>query len=141
MRIELTAKHINGGIRRSCRQCAVALALADKLDKAVKVTSQFVHVAKYHWDDISLGDERIAKVGRKLRFFINDYNTKPKACKPIPLELSDSLLEIVGDYEPLQTYRVHHVAPHPQILGPCGCIKCEFGASAFTKAERAKMMP
>ena len=139
MRIELTQQHIKDGIRRSCRMCAVALALSEGLDKPVKVTSQFVHVAKYHWDDISLGEERIAKIGKKLRFFINDFDTEPKTVKPVMLELADEVLEIVGDYAPIESYLIHHVN-HPQILGPCGCIECEFGKDAFTEAERAKMI-
>ena len=138
MRVELSQQHINDGIRRSCRQCAVALAVESKLGKAVKVTSQFVHVGRYHWDDISLGEERIAKVGKKLRFFINDFDTEPKAVKPVTLELAAEVLEIVGDYAPIESYLIHHVN-HPQILGPCGCIECEFGKDAFTEAERAKM--
>ena len=141
MRIELTQQHINDGLRRSCRQCAVALAMNDALGKAVKVTSQFVHVKKYHWDDISLGEERIAKVGKKLRFFINDFDTKPQAVKPITLDFSDGIVDIVGDYEPMQVYLIHHIPPQPQIQGKCGCIECEFGKGVFTEAERAKMLP
>ena len=140
MRIKLTQQHISDGLRRSCRQCAVALAMNGALGMAVKVTSQFVHAKKYHWDDISLGEERIAKVGKKLRFFINDFDTEPKAVKPITLELNDAIVEIVGDYEPMQAYLIHHIE-HPQIQGKCGCIECEFGVDVFTEAERAKMLP
>ena len=140
MRIELTQKHISDGIRRSCRYCAVALAMSDALGKAVKVTSQFVHAKKYHWDDISLGEERIAKVGKKLRFFINDFDTEPKAVKPLTLELKDGVMEIEGDYEPIEPYQIHHIE-HAQIKGKCGCIECEFGKNSFTEAQRAKMLP
>ena len=141
MRIELTQQHIIDGLRRSCRQCAVALAMNDALGKAVKVTGQFVHAKKYHWDGISLGEERIAKVGKRLRFFINDFDTDPKAVKPITLELSDGIVEIVGDYEPMQAYQIHHVSESYHVQGKCGCIECEFGKGVFTDAERAKMLP
>ena len=141
MRIELTEQHIKDGLRRSCRQCAVALAMNDGLGKAGKVTSQFVHAKKYHWDDISLGEERIAKVGKKLRFFINDFDIEPKAAKPLTLELEDGLVEIVGDYEPIEPYQIHHIAEQYHIQGKCGCIECEFGKDSFTEAQRAKMLP
>ena len=140
MRIELTQQHISDGLRRSCRQCAVALAMNDALGKAVKVTSQFVHAKKYHWDDISLGEKRIAKVGKRLRFFINDFDTAPKAVKPITLELSDGLVEIVGDYEPIKPYKIYHVPESYHVQGKCGCIECEFGVEVFTEAERAKIL-
>ena len=141
MRIELKQEHINGGIRRSCRQCAVALALADGLCKPVKVTGQFVHVGKYHWDDVSLSEERIAKVGVQLRFFVNDFDAQPNQCEPITLEMKDGIVDIVGEYIPRSAFLVHHVEPQPHIQGKCGCIECEFGKDAFTRDQRHKMMP
>ena len=140
MRIELRQDHINNGLRRSCRQCAVALALEAGLSKPVKVTSQFFHDAKYHWDGISLGEGRLGKIGRKLRFFINDFDADKKAVRPITMEFKDGLLEIVGDYEPMESYVVHHVPESFHIKGQCGCIKCEFGEDSFTPKERSKLM-
>ena len=140
MRIELTQDHINNGLRRSCRQCAVALALEAGLAKPVKVTSQFFHDAKYHLDDISLGEGRLGKIGRKLRFFINDFDAEPKAVRPITMEFKDGLLEIVGSYEPIESYVVHHVPESFHVKGPCGCIKCEFGKDSFTPKERSKLI-
>ena len=139
MQIELTQDHINDGLRRSFRQCAVALAMADGLGEPMKVTGQFVYKSTNSWDSVT-SDERIAKVGRKLRFFINDFDTEPKAVNPIVLELRDGLAEIAGDYEPMQEYQIHHIE-HPQIQGKCGCIECEFGKGVFTESERAKMFP
>ena len=140
MRIELRQDHINNGLRRSCRQCAVALALEAGLGKPIKVTSQFFHDAKYDWDNISLGEGRLGKIGRKLRFFINDFDAQPKAVRPISLVFEDGLLEIVGDYEPIESYVVHHIPESYHIKGRCGCIKCEFGEDSFTPAERSKLM-
>lgn len=125
MRIELTAQHINKGLRRSCRQCAVALALEEGLGKPVKVTGQFVHVGKYHWDNVSLSEERIAKVGKDLRFFINDFDSNPKQCEPITLEMKDGIVDIVGEYIPRSAFLIHHVEPQYHIQGQCGCIKCD----------------
>lgn len=139
MRIELTQHHIKHGLRRSCRQCAVALALGDGLGKPMKVTGQFAYESNNSWDCVT-GGERIAKIGRKLRFFINDFDTEPKAVKPVTLDFSNGIVDIVGDYEPMQSYLIHHIE-HPQIQGKCGCIECEFGKDVFSEAERAKMLP
>lgn len=84
---------------------------------------------------------RFGRIGRKLRFFINDFDTEPKAVKPLTIEWKDGVAEAVGEYEPLRSYLIHHTAPHPQIQGKCGCIVCDFGKDAFTEAERAQMLP
>ena len=141
MRIELTQQHINDGIRRSCRQCAVALALSEGLGKPVKVTGRFIHESNFGWDSVSGGEDRIGRTGRKLRFFINDFDTEPKAVKPLTIEWKDNVAEIVGEYEPLRAYFVHHGAESYHVKGKCGCIECEFDKGAFTEVERAKMLP
>lgn len=113
--------------------------MSDGLDKAIKVTGRHVHASKYHWDDVSLGENRIATVGRKLKFWINDFDTEPKAVKPVTLVFQDNVVEIVGDYEPLSNFQVCHIESGYHIQGKCGCIVCEHGMDAFTPAERAKL--
>lgn len=140
MRVELNQNHIDTGVKKSCRQCAVALAMEEALGEPVKVTSQHIHKARYDsWDDISLGEERIAKVGKGLRFFIYDFDYVPGKCKPQTLEIQDGVVDIVGDYVPLHPYEVYCIPESFHIKGPCGCIECEFGKDAFTKEQRAMM--
>ena len=141
MRIELKQAHINNGLRRSCRQCAVALAMEGTLGHPIKVTSQHIHKARGSWDAVT-SDERLAKVGKSLRFFIYDFDYAPHKCQPVTLEMKDGVVDIVGiegEYVPIHRYEVYHIPESFHIKGKCGCIECEFGKDAFTPEQRAMM--
>ena len=139
MRMELRQDHIDNGIKRSCNQCAVALAMAEALGKPMKVTSQFIHVSNSAWDVVT-SDERIAKVGKKLRFYTYDFDKNPKAVKPVTLDFTDGVVEIVDDYTPVYDYPVKHLPENTYgVQGSCGCMVCAYGEDAFTEAERAKL--
>ena len=111
----------------------------EAMDRQVKVTSMHIHDAgKHSWDCVT-GEERIAKVGMRLRFFLNDFDESPKRCKPITLEFKDGVVDIVGEYVPIHKYHVAHIES-ADVKGDCGCMLCVYGADAFTGAERKMMV-